>query len=489
MIDRNSIKKGSILVASYFHKFCSNHNNKNSLSPLKSSQYFVEPFFLTQNKPTDNIEDSYDLLQTDLQELSSLLKTLQIKVLGKVIQKRQFPCKKSFIGKGKLVELVQLIKEHNAGVVVVDGDITPTQLRNLQSQCKCQVMDRAGVILDIFAMHASTHSAKIQVELAKQEYLLPRMVGAWTHFSRQKGGKLYIRGMGEKQIEIDRRLARKNIAKLKKKLEDISRTKNIQKKTRKDCFKVALVGYTNSGKTTLMQALSSSKIPGKDQLFATLSVRVKLMDPCKKPKILFADTIGFIRNFPHSLSESFRSTLQETLDADLCLHVVDLSHQDFRSQLKVTESVLKEIGCKDIEELIVFNKIDRCDDPLVKKIIAKEYPNSFIISAFDSEQVKNLSSYIVQYFGKYYPRAKIKLVLDNDKDNNNQIISLIYQNALINNIDYSHQNIVEFDIQAKVAMIKKIEKILREDNPSINIIKDNAKELNHFRCVDSVKVL
>ena len=278
LIDKSCLKKGALVVGVY-------QRTQDSKTPVSSQEFLLQ-------------RGSVGSVQEDLDELVSLLETLQIPTLDRVVQNKDRSGGIYYLGRGKMEEVRDLARESDAGLVAIDGELTGSQIRAIEALTQCQVIDREGIILEIFSQHASTSVARIQVEMARWQYLMPRLVGAWSHFSRQAGGGVKSKGMGEKQIEIDRRLGRARIAKLRKKLDHIQTESREQRKKRSNLFKVALVGYTNSGKTTLMEGLSSSSKCGEDQLFATLSARVKKMNPVAEPPILFTDTVGFIGRLP-----------------------------------------------------------------------------------------------------------------------------------------------------------------------------------------------
>jgi GTP-binding protein HflX len=394
----------------------------------------------------------------DLDELESLLETLGIRSEGRVIQKRQKLSASHLIGSGKAEEIRDLALGTASKLVVVDHQLSGPQVRNLEDVTGCQVLDRSGVILDIFARHAKTNQAKTQVEIAQLEYLLPRLSGAWTHFQRQTGGGVRARGMGEKQIEIDRRRARERIARLQKRLEAIQKERETQRKARKNEIKVAIVGYTNSGKTTVMKGLTRATTEGKDALFATLDANVRTIDPNTRPKILLSDTVGFIRNLPHSLVDSFKSTLEEVVDADLLLHVVDISHANYSTQMETTTQVLKEIGAGDIPAILVFNKIDMVDDQFLTKILRKKYSGSIVVSAHDLDQMVLLRQHVFDYFETKF--RQVDMMVQADDQN---ALSHIYRWCVIVDADYQTQGIVRFTIRASDSTIAKLNRFIIKD--------------------------
>ncbi|WP_370089951.1 GTPase HflX [Ekhidna sp.] len=307
--------------------------------------------------------ESEERMEEMMDELEFLSQTLQIDILGKITQRLEHPDTKTFVGKGKLEEINSICKMDKIDVVVFDDDLTPSQLRNLERELKVKIYDRSLLILDIFLKRAKTAQAKTQVELARYQYLLPRLTRMWTHLERQRGGTGTRGGAGEKEIETDRRIIRDQINVLKKKLEKIEKQSNTQRKSRSGIVRVALVGYTNAGKSTLMNLLSKEKIYAKDELFATVDSTVRKVVLNHIP-FLLSDTVGFIRKLPHSLIESFKSTLAEVMEADILLHVIDASNPSHDDHIKVVDETLAEIGANDITTVKVFNKIDKTDQPV-----------------------------------------------------------------------------------------------------------------------------
>lgn len=298
-----------------------------------------------------------------LSELAFLAQTAGAETLATFTQKLDRPHPKTYLGQGKLNELSQYIKDHKVDVAIFDDELSPSQTRNLEDALRCKIIDRSMLILDIFASNARTAIAKTQVELARNEYLLPRLTRMWSHLDRQKGG-IGQRGAGEKEIETDRRAIRHTISLLKQKLRDIDYQNQTRRKNRDHLPKVALVGYTNVGKSTIMNLLTKAGVLAENKLFATLDSTARKVvfpnpDPHKQPvAFILSDTVGFIRKLPHQLVESFKSTLDEVVDADLLLHVVDVSHPGFEEQMDVVKNTLAEIGADQKPAIIVFNKID-----------------------------------------------------------------------------------------------------------------------------------
>lgn len=301
-------------------------------------------------------EQNKNQAQEYLEELAFLAKTAGAIPIKKITQKLSVPNNKTFIGKGKIEEVKQLVKELEVELIIFDDDLSPVQLRNVERILECKILDRSNLILDIFASRARTANAKTQVELAQYQYLLPRLTRMWTHLERQKGG-IGMRGPGETQIETDRRIIGQKIALLKKQLEKIDKQKITQRKGRGNMIRLALVGYTNAGKSTLMNQLSKSEVFAEDKLFATLDITIRKVVIENIP-FLLADTVGFIRKLPHQLVDSFKSTLDEVRESDLLLHIVDISNPNFESQIEVVNQTLSEIGVSDKPMILVFNKTD-----------------------------------------------------------------------------------------------------------------------------------
>lgn len=291
-----------------------------------------------------------------LDELEFLTDTAGAVVLKKFTQKLDIPNTATFVGSGKLEEIASYIKMEEADTVIFDDELTPTQLRNLERTLECKILDRTNLILDIFAKRAQTAHAKTQVELAQYQYLLPRLTRMWTHLERQQGG-IGMRGPGETQIETDRRIILDKISRLKEQLKKIDKQKATQRKNRGKLVRVALVGYTNVGKSTIMNMMAKSEVFAEDKLFATLDTTVRKVVIGNLP-FLLADTVGFIRKLPHGLVESFKSTLDEVREADILLHIVDISHQGFEEQIETVNNTLKEIDAGDKPTIYIFNKID-----------------------------------------------------------------------------------------------------------------------------------
>ncbi len=291
-----------------------------------------------------------------LNELDFLVETAGGVVVKRFVQKLNYPNPQTYVGSGKLEEIFQYVKAEDIDLVIFDDELGPSQLRNLEKVLECKILDRTNLILDIFARRAQTAHAKVQVELAQYQYLLPRLTRMWTHLERQRGG-IGLRGPGESEIETDRRIIRDKISLLKKRLLEIDKQKATQRKNRGKLVRIALVGYTNVGKSTLMNLLSKSDILAENKLFATLDTTVRKVVIENLP-FLLSDTVGFIRKLPTGLVESFKSTLDEVRESDILIHVIDISHPEFEDQIKTVNETLTEIGAGDKDVIMVFNKID-----------------------------------------------------------------------------------------------------------------------------------
>lgn len=353
-----------------------------------------------------------------LDELEFLGETAGAETVKRFTQKLDNPNSVTFVGKGKFFEIQKFIKENKIDTIIFDDELTPSQLRNIEKELKCKVLDRTHLILDIFAKRAQTAHAKVQVELAQYQYLLPRLRGMWTHLERQKGG-IGLRGPGEKEIETDRRIVRDKISRLKKQLLKIDRQKSVQRKSRGRKVRVALVGYTNVGKSTLMNVLSKSDIFAENKLFATLDTTVRKIVIENLP-FLMSDTVGFIRKLPHHLVESFKSTLDELRESDILLHVVDISHPNFEEQIEIVNKTLADIGTGGKDIYMIFNKIDaytyekKDEDDLTPKT-KKNYKlnemqkmwfaknnNSIFISARSGKNIKELKKLLYKEIKKIH---------------------------------------------------------------------------------------
>ncbi|MDY6327592.1 MAG: GTPase HflX [Bacteroidales bacterium] len=354
-----------------------------------------------------------------LEELAFLVETAGGECVKKYVQNLQHPDTRTYFGSGKMAEVADFVRENDVDMIVVDDELPPSQQRNIEQIAKCKVMDRTHLILDIFAKHAKTAHAKTQVELAQYKYLLPRLTGMWTHLEKQRGG-IGMRGPGEKEIETDRRIIRNRISLLESRLKEIDKQKRTQRGHREQFVRVALVGYTNVGKSTIMNILSNSEVLAENKLFATLDTTVRKVVFQNLP-FLLADTVGFIRKLPHSLVESFKSTLDEIRETHLLLHVVDISHPDFEEQIQIVQKTLAEIDAGDKPTVIIFNKIDqyswveKAEDDLTPRTkenvsldelkatwMAKCGPKTLFISAKTKENIAEMRDFLYEEIKKLH---------------------------------------------------------------------------------------
>ncbi len=315
-----------------------------------------------------------------LDELSLLANTAGSEIIHRIKQERDRIDVATFLGSGKAAEVSQLVEDEKIDLVIFDDDLSPTQVRNLEKVIKCKIIDRSGLILDIFASRAKSKEAMTQVELAQLQYMLPRLTRQWTHLSKQYGG-IGTKGPGETQIETDRRAIKTRLKLLKDKLQFIEKEREVQRKGRKYYNRVALVGYTNVGKSTLMNTLSQSDVFVEDRLFATLDTTVRTIKLPHSQKVLLSDTVGFIRKLPPHLIASFKSTLAEVMEADVLLHVVDVSHPLFEEQIETVNATIEELEAHLKPTILVFNKIDAIKDRTIINELKKKYKNSVAISA------------------------------------------------------------------------------------------------------------
>jgi len=358
----------------------------------------------------DELEDHHD----PLAELAGLAETAGAIVAGEMIQRRAKPDNATYIGKGKVDELIRLVEFHAADIVIFDNDLSPGQTRNLEKALNVKVLDRTELILDIFATHAQTYESRLAVELAQLEYSLPRLKRMWTHLSRMKMG-VGMRGPGEKQLEVDRRLVEKRISDLRNELKQIEQRKERQVNSRSDHMTVSLVGYTNAGKSTLMNALTDAKVLAEDKLFATLDTRTRRWTLPSWGPVLLSDTVGFIKNLPHRLIASFKATLEEANKADLLLHVCDASSPAIFSQIAAVYGVLKELEIEEKDTLLVLNKIDAVEDTTRIDAILNRYPNAISVSAKTQEGFKDLTKAVSDALSKSFYRIEVETHVSNGR--------------------------------------------------------------------------
>jgi len=370
-----------------------------------------------------------------LDELKGLAVTAEYDPVAELTQRLNEINPKTFIGSGKVEELKHAVIHHSPEVVIFDEELSPRQNRELEKILKCRVIDRPWLILEIFSHHARTREAKTQVELARLKYALPRLTKMWGHLSRQRGG-IGMKDVGETQIQLDQRMIRNEIHKLEKKLKQIDREKKTQRKSRQGTFKVALVGYTNVGKSSLMNKLTGANTLVENKLFATLDPTVRKIKKNFPYPVLLSDTVGLINKLPHDLVASFKSTLDEVRDADLLIHVVDISHPEYKNQLQTTDDLLIQMGMDKIEVILVFNKIDSIEDIEILEKAHENFPSAVSISCKKNEGIDVLrQKIIIQYEKRLSPYL---MELEHSQAG---IISQIRKFALIVKEDYKEDRI------------------------------------------------
>ena len=377
-----------------------------------------------------------------LDELELLADTAGGITVEKVLQNKTHPDPSTYIGKGKLSELKRIMGDKRIDTVIFDDDLSPTQIRNVEKGTDAKVLDRSSLILDIFAARAKTAAAKTQVELAQLQYLLPRLTRYWTHLSRQKGG-IGTKGPGETQIETDRRLIGRRISVLKEKLEKLSKQRTTQRKGRQGMTRISLVGYTNAGKSTLMNALTETGVFAEDRLFATLDSTVRRHE-LENHSVLLSDTVGFIRKLPHNLVESFKSTLDEVREADILLHVVDASSKMAQEYIEVVEETLEEIEATNKRTILVFNKVDKMEAHQVADL-KRLYPNAVFVSAEQRIGLKELENSIEDMIELDYSRHTLQIPVSKYK-----AVAFIHENANVEEETYEGTDVeLTFSIAKK----------------------------------------
>ncbi|MGD8781597.1 MAG: GTPase HflX [Ignavibacteria bacterium] len=395
-----------------------------------------------------------ELASEHLDELELLADTAGAETVFKITQEKARIDPTYFIGKGKAEEINQLVELNDVNLIIFDDDLNPTQVRNLERLFDKKILDRSGLILDIFASHAKTNEAKTQVELAQLQYMLPRLTRAWTHLSKQYGG-IGTKGPGETQIETDRRLIRTRISKLKRKLKKIESQNVTKSLQRKKFVNASLVGYTNAGKSTLLNLITNAEVLAEDKLFATLDSTTRSYDISKNQKIMISDTVGFIRKLPHNLVASFKSTLNVVRDADFILHVIDISHPFFEDHINVVEETLKEMGCGKKQQIKIFNKVDALENKETIDYVSNKYENSIIISAQRGINISSLKNLFAQFYKSSFVEHSIKI---NVKDS--KLISTVH--SLVNIIDTKYDDEdVHLSYFASNSAHRKIQSLLK----------------------------
>ena len=348
-------------------------------------------------------DNSMEETEESLQELQQLAETAGIEVVCETIQPRNAPNPTYFIGEGKVEELKPLVEELDADAIIFDEELSPAQNRNLERELEVATIDRTGLILQVFAQRALTKEARLQVALAQLEYALPRLTRMWTHLSRLAtggSGSRRLRGPGETQLEMDRRWVRRNIGHVRKALDAVEKQRHVQRRRRSEKVKVSLVGYTNAGKSTLFNMLTGETVLAEDKLFATLDSTTRKVNLPQKQQILLSDTVGFIKKLPHQLVAAFKATLEEVLEADLLLHVVDVSHPEVEAQIAAVNVVLEELDATGVPMLMAFNKIDRLKNEDDLQILRSQYPEALPISAQRGDGVPALIDALAHRFAE-----------------------------------------------------------------------------------------
>lgn len=429
------------------------------INTKKEAEKTVLVFFARKNENAVKIKES-------LEELKLLSATAGAEVIKTFSQVSDSFDSRYMIGKGKVEEIVEYVEDKEVSLVIFENELSYTQLRNLEEKIKCKILDKSNLILDIFANNARTAQAKLQVELAQLEYLLPRLTRQWTHLSKQYGG-IGTKGPGETQIETDRRLIKTKISVLKEKLEKIDRQRKTQALERKNYIRLSLVGYTNAGKSTLLNLLTDSNVYVEDKLFATLDTSTRMLklsnEKIKKvvsrfpKKVLISDTVGFIKNLPHNLIESFKSTLSEVVESDILLHVIDVSNPNFEEQISVVKDTLDEIGASGRKTVDVFNKVDQLNDFEKLERLMEEYPDAVFISAQKGLNVEKLLNKVKDDLSKEYIERMIKIKKDNYK-----LLSNIYKLAEVLDVKYL-KTITKVSVRGTKENLDLIEKLACTD--------------------------
>lgn len=358
--------------------------------------------------------DGQSLLEDPLDELDGLARTAGARVVGRMIQRREAPDKTTYLGKGKVEELTTFVQAKDADVVVFDNDLAPAQTRNLEKALSVKVLDRSELILDIFASRARTYDARLAVELAQMQYSLPRLKRMWTHLSRIKNG-IGMRGPGEKQLEVDRRLVEKRIHDLTSELKDIQRRKERQVASRGERMTVSLIGYTNAGKSTLLNTLTGAGVLAEDKLFATLDTRTRRWQLPGWGPVLLSDTVGFIRDLPHHLIASFKATLEEARQADLLLHVADASNPAVFDQIGTVYKVLEELSIEAKDTVLVLNKTDAVEDFSRLDALQNRYPHAVAISARRGQGLRELAATVSDALSRNFLDVDIETDVGNGR--------------------------------------------------------------------------
>jgi|BarGraIncu00222A_1022003.scaffolds.fasta_scaffold36307_2 GTP-binding protein HflX len=392
-------------------------------------------------------------VEEHLDELEMLADTAGAVTVFKISQNKFRPDSAYYIGKGKAEEIAQLVELNEINLVIFDDDLNPTQVRNLEKLFERKILDRSGLILDIFASHAQTRESKTQVELAQLQYMLPRLTRAWTHLSKQYGG-IGTKGPGETQIETDRRIIRTRISKLKGNLKKIELQQVTKSAGRKDQVTACLVGYTNAGKSTLINLLTSADVTAENKLFATLDSTTRIYEVEKNKKILLSDTVGFIRKLPHHLVASFKSTLHVVREADLILHVIDISHEFFEDHIRIVESTLEELDSHKKAQIKIFNKVDILTDKSRIDYVLNKFENSILISAERGINIGSLNKMLIDVYKKNFVEGIVEVPQHESK-----LISQLYELAEVLSIQYNDDTAI-IKYRASLSIHNKIQRMV-----------------------------
>jgi GTP-binding protein HflX len=413
-----------------------------------------------------NFPESSD--QDDLSEFVELVRSADVEDVDIIVGSRRHPSSKTFVGKGKLQEIFDLARQHEIDVVLFNHALSPSQERNLERELQCRVLDRTGLILDIFAQRAHSFEGKLQVELAQLKHLATRLVRGWTHLERQKGG-IGLRGPGETQLETDRRLLAKRIKYLNARLDKVSkqRQQSRQGRNKAEIPTLSLVGYTNAGKSTLFNALTHADAYAADQLFATLDPTLRKLEVDDQLTVILADTVGFIRHLPHDLVAAFRATLQETREADLILHVIDCVDDSRQQKIDAVNQVLLEVGAGETPQLQVFNKIDLADYPARVDRDADGQVTRLWLSAISGQGFDQLKQVLKEYFAD--ETSCYQLHLSNTEG---QIRSQLYEQKLVSSETYEDDGSIHLALKMSELQIRKISRHLQIDPERFHICSD-----------------
>ncbi len=404
-------------------------------------------------------------MEIAMEELKGLAETAQYNPIAIISQKLTAVNPKTFIGKGKVEEVAEVVNHNSADIVIFDDNLSPAQNKNLENIFKCRVIDRSWLILEIFGNHARTREAKTQVELASLKYALPRLTKMWGHLSRQRGG-IGMKDVGETQIQLDRRLIRNQITKLDRKLKQIDSEKKTQRKSRRNAYKVALIGYTNAGKSTLMNQLTGANALVENKLFATLDPTIRKIKKNFPFPVILSDTVGLIDKLPHDLIASFKSTLDEVRDADLLLRMVDISDSNANRQIETTNKVINELGVEDTDSLLVFNKIDKIGDPEILKAHVQRNTEAICVSSKDGIGLDTLRSAIVKCYESKLSPYRVNIDYEHAR-----VIPQIRKHVVITNTDYE-EKFIRLHLRLPPGGKEKVNEILKQARQSASVRRE-----------------